>query len=196
MDQFDQLKFPPFCLYIQLGRRCVDEELQHWRASGQSVGNDEHFGTTSTGHVYQSHCPANRHLMRWWPEPTAGEIVWCHFPDNIHPKPKSRLGLIVSTKADDEGIIFVSVAFGISQKTNRLFSGEVRISKRKHPTAYASASLSYDTKFDLRNVLELPFNDAYFSVPPHAPHGQIPKLGILHPSVVRIAASAFLAASK
>lgn len=25
--------------------------------------------------------------MRWWPEPTAGEIVWCHFPDNIHPNP-------------------------------------------------------------------------------------------------------------
>jgi hypothetical protein len=56
--------------------------------------------------------------------------------------------------------------------------------------------LSYDTKFDLRNVLELPFNDAYFSVPPHAPHGQIPKLGTLHPSMVRIAATAFAAASK
>jgi hypothetical protein len=40
--------------------------------------------------------------MRWWPEPTAGEIVWCHFPDNIHPKPKPRLGLIISTKVDDE----------------------------------------------------------------------------------------------
>jgi len=48
--------------------------------------------------------------MRWWPEPTAGEIVWCHFPDNIHPKPKPRPGLIVSTKVDDEGMIFVSVA--------------------------------------------------------------------------------------
>ena len=43
--------------------------------------------------------------MRWWPEPTAGEIVWCHFPDNIHPKPKPRPGLIVSTKVDDEGIL-------------------------------------------------------------------------------------------
>jgi hypothetical protein len=53
--------------------------------------------------------------------------------------------------------------------------------------------LSYDTKFDLRNVLELPFNDAYFSVPPRAPHGQIPKLGTLHPSMVRIAATAFAA---
>jgi hypothetical protein len=97
---------------------------------------------------------------------------------------------------DDEGIIFVSVAYGTSQKTNRLYRGEFRISKSEHPAAYASASLSYDTKFDLRSVLELPFNDAYFSAPPHAPHGQIPKLGTLHPSMVRIAATAFAAASK
>ena len=133
--------------------------------------------------------------MRWWPEPTAGEIVWCHFPDNIHPKPKPRPGLIVSTKEDDEGMIFVSVAYGTSQKTDRLYSGEFRIAKSEQPSAYTSAGLSYDTKFDLRNVLELPFNDAYFSVPPHAPYGQNPKLGTLHPSMVRIAATAFAAAS-
>jgi hypothetical protein len=48
-------------------------------------------------------------------------------------------------------------------------------------------------QLNLRNVLELPFNDAYFSVPPRAPHGQIPKLGTLHPSMVRIAATAFAA---
>jgi len=134
--------------------------------------------------------------MRWWPEPTAGDIVWCHFPDNMHPKPKPRPGLIVSTKEDHEGVIFVSVAYGTSQKTDRLYSGEFRIAKSEHPAAYTSAGLSYDTKFDLRNVLELPFSDAYFSVPPHAPHGQIPKLGTLHPSMVRIAATAFAAASK
>jgi len=93
-------------------------------------------------------------------------------------------------------MIFVDVAYGISQKTDRLYSGEFRISKADHPATYASAGLSYDTKFNLRNVLELPFNDAYFSVPPHAPYGQIPKLGTLHPSMVRIAATAFAAANK
>jgi len=134
--------------------------------------------------------------MKWWPEPTAGDIVWCHFPDNIHPKPKPRPGLIVSTKEDDEGKIFVSVAYGTSQKTNRLFSGEFRITKIEHPVAYNSAGLSYDTKFDLRNTLELPFNEVYFSVPLNAPHGQIPKLGTLHPSMVRIAAAAFAVISK
>ena len=93
-------------------------------------------------------------------------------------------------------MMFASVAYGTSQKTDRLYSGEFGITKSKHPAAYIGAGLSYDTKFELRNVLELPFNDAYFSVPPHAPHGQIPKLGTLHPSMVRIAATAFVAARK
>jgi hypothetical protein len=132
--------------------------------------------------------------MRWWPEPMAGDIVWCHFPDSIRPKPKPRPGLIISIKEDNEGMIFVSVAYGTSQKTDRLYSGEFRIAKSETPAAYASAGLSYDTKFDMNKVLELPFNDSYFSIPPHAPHGQIPKLGILHPSMVRVAASAFAAA--
>ena len=134
--------------------------------------------------------------MHWWPEPTAGDIVWCHFPEHIHPKPTPRPSLIILTKEDDQGMIFVNVAYGTSQKTDRLYSGEFKISKSEHPAAYACAGLSYDTKFELKNILELPFNDAYFSVPPHAPHGQTPKLGTLHPSMVRIVASAFAAASK
>ena len=131
--------------------------------------------------------------MHWWPEPTAGEIAWCNFPDSTHPQPKPCPALIVATKEDDDGLFFVSVVYGTSQKTNRLYSGEFRIAKSEHPAAYANAGLSFDTKFDLRNIIELPFNDNYFSVPPHAPHGQNPKLGTLHPSMVRVAASAFAA---
>jgi hypothetical protein len=33
-------------------------------------------------------------MPQWWDEPTAGEIVWCHFPDNVNPHPKSRPALI------------------------------------------------------------------------------------------------------
>lgn len=131
--------------------------------------------------------------MRGWPEPTAGDIVWCHFPDHIHPKPKARPGLITSTKGDDEGKVFVVVAYGTSQKINRLYSGELRITRQDQPAAYAHAGLSYDTKFDLSKALELPYNNDYFSVPPHAPHGQTPKLGTLHPSMVRVVAAAFAA---
>lgn len=129
--------------------------------------------------------------MRWCSEPVAGDIVWCHFPDDIHPKPKPRPALILSTQEDDERQLFVTVAYGTSQKTNRLYSGEFRITKTEHPAAYASAGLSYDTKFDLKSALALPFNDDWFSVPPQAPFGQTPKLGTLHPSMVRIAAAAY-----
>ena len=131
--------------------------------------------------------------MRGWPEPTAGDIVWCHFPDHIHPKPKARPGLITCTKVDDEGKVFVVVAYGTSQQINRLYSGEFRITRQDQPAAYAHAGLSYDTKFDLSKALELPYNNDYFSVPPHAPHGQTPKLGTLHPSMVRVVAAAFAA---
>jgi hypothetical protein len=54
------------------------------------------------------------------------------------------------------------------------------------------AGLSYDTKFDLKQIVDLPYNTDWFSVPPSAPHGQNPKLGTLHPSLVK----ALLAAHK
>ncbi len=65
------------------------------------------------------------------------------------------------------------MSYGTSQKTDQRYSGEFRITKAEHTAAYASAGLSYDTKFDLSKVMELPFNDAYFSAPPHAPHGRL-----------------------
>ena len=55
---------------------------------------------------------------------------------------------------------------------------------------------SFDTKFDLRTILSLPFNQEWFSVPPHAPHGQNPKLGTLHPSMVKVASTAYKAATQ
>lgn len=51
----------------------------------------------------------------------------------------------------------------------------------------------YDTKFDLRQALDLPYTTEWFSVPPTAPHGQTPKLGTLHPSLVRAVQAAFRA---
>jgi len=38
--------------------------------------------------------------------------------------------------------------------------------------------------FDLAKTVDLPYTNAWFTVPPAAPHGQIPKLGTLHPSLV------------
>jgi hypothetical protein len=133
--------------------------------------------------------------MQGWPEPAAGDIAWCHFPDAIHARPKPRPALILTVQIDESEIFFVTVAFGTSQKLNRLYSGEFQIRQRDNPATYAMAGLSFDTKFDLKNVLTLPFNLDWFSVPPHAPHGQNPKLGTLHPSMVRVASTAFKANS-
>jgi hypothetical protein len=50
--------------------------------------------------------------------------------------------------------------------------------------AHDVAGLSYDTKFDVKRAIGLPYASEWFAVPPAAPHGQTPKLGTLHPSLV------------
>ena len=135
-------------------------------------------------------------ILRWWAEPAAGEIAWCHFPDDIHPRPKPRPALILVVFDDDAPHFSVRVAYGTSQRTTRLYRGEFSILHERNPVAYVAAGLSYDTKFDLRQVLNLPYNTEWFSVPPAAPYGQTPKLGVLHPSLVRAVQAAFRAAAE
>lgn len=132
----------------------------------------------------------------WWTEPAAGEIVWCHFPDHINPRPKPRPALVLAVFDDDAPQFEVRVAYGTSQRTTTLHRGEFAILRDRNPAAYAAAGLSYDTKFDLKQAVDLPYNTEWFSVPPAAPHGQIPKLGIVHPSLVRAVQAAFSAAAK
>ncbi|OWT66264.1 hypothetical protein [Candidimonas nitroreducens] len=132
-------------------------------------------------------------ILQWWAEPTAGEIVWCHFPDGIHPRPKPRPALILAVFDDDAPQFTVRVAYGTSQRTMTLYRGEFAILRDRNQAAYAAAGLSYDTKFNLKQALDLPYNIEWFSVPPAAPHGQTPKLGMLHPSLVRAVQAAYKA---
>jgi hypothetical protein len=100
------------------------------------------------------------------------------------------------TVYDDRAPEFgVQAAYGTSQKVTTLYAGEFAIA-RADGDAFRTAGLSYDTKFNLAWRLDLPFNDEYFDVPPGAPHGQQPKLGILHPSLIRRAAAAFDASGR
>jgi hypothetical protein len=132
---------------------------------------------------------------RRWAEPTAGEIVWCHFPDDIHPRPKPRPALILAVFDDDAPQFTVRVAYGTSQRTTTLYRGEFSILRDRKEAAFESAGLSFDTKFDLKQTLDLPFTTRWFSVPPAEPHGQTPALGTLHPSLVRVVEAAFRAAT-
>ncbi len=131
-----------------------------------------------------------------WGEPTAGDIVWCHFPDNINPRPKPRPALILAVFDDDAPRFEVRVAYGTSRRTTMLHRGEFAILRERNAAAFAAAGLSYDTKFDLKQSIDLPYTTAWFSVPPAAPYGQTPKLGVLHPSLVRALQAAFRAATE
>ena len=130
---------------------------------------------------------------QWWAEPTAGEIVWCHFPDDIKPRPKPRPALVLAVFDDDAPQFHVRVAYGTSQRTSNLHRVEFAIARQSNPAAFESAGLSFDTKFDLKQALDLPYTTEWFSVPPAAPFGQTPKLGTLHPSMVRAVQAAFRA---
>ena len=128
------------------------------------------------------------------PEP--GDIVYCRFPERgiPGPGPKPRPALVIAV-GEIGGETHVEVAFGTSQRVDRLHSGEFRISPQDGE-AYPLSGLSYPTKFDLGNRRELPYNDEWFRVPPQPMHGQTPKLGVLHPSLMRAARAAFSAGTR
>ena len=130
----------------------------------------------------------------WWAEPTAGEIVWCHFPDSITPRPKPRPALVLVVFDDEAPEFTARVAYGTSQRTTTLHRGEFSILRDRNPMGFQVAGLSYDTKFDLRQAVDMPYTTEWFLVPPAAPHGQNPLLGTLHPSLVRAVEAAFRAA--
>ena len=131
--------------------------------------------------------------VRAWPEPAAGDTVWCHFPDGVHPRPKPRLGLIL-TVFGERSPFNVTVAYGTSQCATQLHRGEFLIQRTANAAAFAAANLSFDTKFDLRRSVDLPYTSEWLSVPPAAPHGEVPQLGTLRPSLVRTVQTACRAA--
>ena len=135
--------------------------------------------------------------VHWWPAPAVGEIVWCLWPTKGKgslPGPKPRPCLLLELDDKIPGQPHVLVAYGTSQRVTQLHSGEFAITQQGHPHAYTAAGLSYDTKFNLGQTAWLPFSSLAFDVPPGAPHGQTPKLGLLHPSAMRAAQAAHNAA--
>ncbi len=134
-------------------------------------------------------------MKREWSAPAPGDIVWCLFPElpDSNPGPKPRPALVLSVEHLEDGCI-VRVAYGTSQKLDRLKTGEVAIKQAQHPAAYALAGLSYDTKFDFKAIVEVPWTDRYFKAPPKSRYGNNPKLGTLHATVLRAVESAYRAA--
>ena len=130
-----------------------------------------------------------------WPAPEPGDIVWCRFPQRPRdrPGPKPRPALVLRVTEYEAGYA-VTVAYGTSQRLDRLVAGEFAIRKLDSPVAFALAGLSFDTKFDLREKVDLPWDEAFFGVPPSPAWGQTPKLGTLHPCLMKALTSAARAA--
>jgi hypothetical protein len=135
-------------------------------------------------------------VARYFPLPQAGDIVWCRFPHRglSVPGPKPRPALVVDIgRLRDEPAI--EVIHGTTRKLERLYPGEFSIAG-EDGDAFAASGLSYPTKFDTARPVFLPYNDEWFAVPAGAPYGQTPKLGVLHPSLMRRAKAAFDAAAR
>lgn len=135
-------------------------------------------------------------MSQTWALPAPGDIVWFLFPEvpNIEPGPKPRPAIVLRVELRDDGGQ-VSVVYGTSRNLTRIKGGEVAITKTKNPSAYALAGLAYDTKFDFKVIVDLPWSDRYFKVPARAPLGNTPKLGTLHATILRAVEAAYRAAS-
>lgn len=115
-------------------------------------------------------------IERFWSAPKPGDIVQCRFPERAlgKPGPKERPALVIGVKTYPDGSVDVEVAYGTSQGTTDVHAGELVLEKSD-----PAAGLQKDTKFDLRNIARLPFNDEWFAPDPARRFGEHPKRGTL-----------------
>lgn len=124
---------------------------------------------------------------KYAPLPTIGDILWCHFPQEMGipgPKPRPALVRAVSTKHH-----YVQVAYGTSKKTDRIYPGEFVLDPSEG--GFASSGLEARTKFDVGNLVTLPFDSMWFAPSPLLHIGTpAPKMGSLHVSYLKAAIDA------
>jgi hypothetical protein len=128
---------------------------------------------------------------RYWASPRIGDIVDCRFPDFLGDEPggehvtKTRPCLVVGLEAFVNGQVIARIAYGTSRGGNLGYKdhpGEILIE-----SSYRKAGLPADTKFSLRKVIDLPFNNTYFPPHPKSLYGLSPKRGWIDMGNVKIA---------
>lgn len=102
----------------------------------------------------------------------------------MHPGPKPRPALVLTVFDDAAPQFRVLVTYGTSRKVDRLYAGGFTITP-EDGAAYRLSGLSFPTKFNLAKAVELPYSTPWFDVPPAAPFGQTPQLGVLHANLMR-----------
>ena len=113
---------------------------------------------------------------KYWAAPKPGDIVQCRFPQDAFskPGPKERPALVTRVESFDDGVVDVDIAYGTSQHLQSLHAGEFLV-----PATDNEAGLSKDTKFDLGNIVHLPFTTEWFAPSPNRRYGEHPKRGRL-----------------
>lgn len=115
----------------------------------------------------------------WAPKPKAGDIVQCRFPESKvgTPGPKDRPALVIEVEDNPHNpeASIVRVAYGTSQDVEQRYAGEFAI-RATDP----KAGLDRDTKFDLGNIVRLPFDTEWFAPSPNRHFGEHPKRGSLN----------------
>jgi len=61
-------------------------------------------------------------------------------------------------------------------------------------TTGAGRWLAYDSKFDFKVIVDLPWSEVFFKISPRPAYGQTLKMGTLHPSLLRAVQAAYDAA--
>jgi len=130
-----------------------------------------------------------------WQPPTVGDFVWCWFPQapDTAPGPKARPALVVGVELRDDGDI-VTVVYGTSQRVDRPKVGEFAIVRSSNRVAFALSGLAHDSKFDFKVIVDLPWSEEFLKISPRPTYGQTPKMGTLHPSLLRAVQAAYDAA--
>lgn len=115
------------------------------------------------------------------PLPTPGDIVWCKYPHTANlgvPGPKPRPAVVMAVSPEHH---VVKVVYGTSQKTDKIYQSEFLL--KKTDANFTDSGLAFDTKFDMSNVVAIPYDSDWFDLAPVKP-GQKPatnpKMGVLH----------------
>jgi len=107
--------------------------------------------------------------LEWWPPgsvPAPASIVWCNFPDHLKPGvpgPKSRPGLVLKVRyaaREPDGRFLVQIAYGTTQ---------LKLGRRDLDFTIGNSAtlrilrLPAATRFDLDNILWLPWARPFFN---------------------------------
>lgn len=116
------------------------------------------------------------------PLPQPGDIVLCCFPKPIGAG-KHRPALVISVNTTAQA---VRVAYGTSQKLNRIYPSEFLIDDSS--SDFSVSGLRKSTKFDLAETVTLEYSDEWFMVPLNTVNPS-PRLGVMpvssYPSFIK-----------